>query len=254
MDLHLTHPDSRQQSQIGGRQHPACGQDRGTFAYIFACLSRVDGALDRPVKGNDLPIGGAIFLQHDGIDPVGQDCTGQDAHRVAQRHDAVEWLAGGGATDHERQALHPLACCSMGKAITIDGGIGPGWVRPTRHGGGGQNAAMGMGHGQILGSGHRVKPRAQECERLINGHPFHALRHGKTIIAQTRRGQTVAHSPTSARIKAAIPATSFKSKRGSGLSNGSSLAIARIVGFDSAKRSRPAACRCVSILGCGAVL
>jgi hypothetical protein len=76
-----------------------------------------------------------------------------------------------------------------------------------------------------------MEPVAQERERGVDRHPVHALRHGETVVAEARRGQRRAHSPTSRRMKAAMPVTSSRSKSGRSVSGRASLAMARIVGF-----------------------
>ena len=137
------------------------------------------------MKAQHAALSGHILLQNDGIDTFGQCRTGQHADRLPRWHGSGA-VARRRAARHQRHLVQPLAP-SSGKAIAIDRRIGQ---RRIGADGGhifGQDASPGIGGGPRLGLCHRVKPRAQQVQRLIHRGPMHARRQGETVVAQGRR-------------------------------------------------------------------
>ena len=155
------------------------------LARFAGVRARLDGAFERDARA----IRRAILVQHNRIDAVGQQRSGQDTDRVARWNFTVKRRASRGAAIDQRQQLIAFTGRLVSKSIAIDGRVGCRGIAAPGNCILCQNTTPGLLEFHILGPDNRVQPLPQPIQRLVHRRPVLARRKGKAIVLQARRFQ-----------------------------------------------------------------
>ena len=187
----MTHRDlgdaeRRQKRQIGGCQTAPGGQRLRALGNVLARNPSIGALFDRTLKGDAGGVGSAILFEHHCVDAPGQQRAGQNANGCPLRDRAGEWYARRRAARMKRQFLRAGTGGGMGKAVTIDGGIGGRRVGPRGQNIRRQHPTRCSICGDRLDAFDRGQGGPQSGQSHVDRQPVNAGRQGKAIVAQRR--------------------------------------------------------------------